>query len=280
MMRWVLAINLGETLDSAQESGETRIHLCGRMTVRIGGSRVEQSLPGRQGRLLFAYLAAHRQRLIARRELLDVLWPNEAPGAAESGLAALLAKLRRVLGSGTLEGKHDIRLVLPVNAWVDLEAARESLHRAESAIGAQDLGRAWGPARVAMHIAGRTFLPGYESPWIEPLRRELQHCLLRAHECVAVSSLGLGGSELATADRAARKLIELAPLRETGYRLLMQVAAAQGDVADALSVYERLRTVLREELGASPGPLVQALHRQLLRGGGRSVIADTYKGIS
>lgn len=273
MMRRVFATNLGETLDSPREGGETRIHLCGGMTVRILGSRLEHTLPGRQGRLLFAYLAAHRQRLVARGELLDVLWPDEAPGAAESGLAALLAKMRRALGTGALEGKHDIRLVLPPDAWVDLEAARDGLHRAESAIGVRDWARGWGPARVAMHIAGRTFLPGYQSPWVESVRRELQHCLLRAHECVAVSSLGLGGSELATADRAATKLIELAPLRETGYRLLMQVAAARGDVAEALSVYEQLRVVLREELGASPGPLVQALHRQLLRGSDPSAIA-------
>lgn len=275
MMRRVVATNLGETLDSPRECGETRIHLCGRMTVRISGCRLEEGLPGRQGRFLFAYLAAHRQRLVARSELLDVLWPDEPPGAAESGLAALLAKLRRALGAGALEGKHDIRLVLPADAWVDLEAARESLHRAESAIGVQDWGRAWGPARVAMHIAGRTFLPGHQTPWVESVRRELQHCLLRAHECVAVSSLGLGGSELATADRAATRLIELAPLRETGYRLLMQVAAARGDVAEALSIYEQLRVVLREELGASPGPLVQALHRQLLRGSDPPAVAAT-----
>lgn len=276
-MRRVVATNLGETLDSAPESAETRIHLCGQMTVRLRGARVEQSLPGRQGRLVFAYLAAHRQRPVGRSELLDVLWPDEPPGAAESGLAALLAKLRRALGAGTLEGKHEIRLVLPADAWVDVEAARESLHKAESAIGVRDWGRAWGPARVAMHIAARTFLAGYQSqsPWVESLRRELQHCLLRAHECVAVSSLGLGGAELATADRAATRLIELAPLRETGYRLLMQVAAARGDIAEALAVHERLRVVLREELGASPGPLVQALHRQLLRGGDLSQARDT-----
>lgn len=265
-MRRVVATNLGETLDSPAAFGETRIHLCGRMTVRIFGCRLEEGLPGRQGRMLFAYLAAHRQRLVDRSELLDVLWPDEAPGAAESGLAALLAKLRRALGAGALEGKHDIRLVLPPDAWIDLEAARDGLHRAEGAIGVRDWARAWGPARVATHIASRTFLPGYQSPWVESVRRELQHCLMRAHECVAVSCLGLGGSELATADRAAAKLVEVAPLRETGYRLLMQVAAARGDVAEALSVYEQLRTVLREELGASPGPLVQALHRQLLRG--------------
>src|SRR5687768_8334226 len=93
--------NLGETL---AEYGENRIHLCGRLTVRIAGERVEEALPGRQGRMLFAFLVAHRLRATPRNELLDVLWPDAVPAAAESALAALLAKLRRILGTGSIAG--------------------------------------------------------------------------------------------------------------------------------------------------------------------------------
>ena len=39
-------------------------------------------------------------------------------------------------------------------------------------------------------------------------------------------------------------------------------AAAQGNRAEALPVYDRAR--LREKLGAAPGPETQALHRALL----------------
>jgi DNA-binding SARP family transcriptional activator len=35
--------------------------------------------------------------------------------------------------------------------------------------------------------------------------------------------------------------------------------------AAALTTYERLRSVLREELGVAPGPLIQRLFGQLLR---------------
>jgi DNA-binding SARP family transcriptional activator len=55
------------------------------------------------------------------------------------------------------------------------------------------------------------------------------------------------------------------PVGETGYRLLMRAQAEQGDVAAALCTYERLRSVLREELGVIPGPMVQDLHAHLLR---------------
>jgi DNA-binding SARP family transcriptional activator len=60
-------------------------------------------------------------------------------------------------------------------------------------------------------------------------------------------------------------LIERAPFRESGYRLLMEAKAARGNVAEALHAYERLRVLLREELGVAPSPVVQAVHRRLLQ---------------
>jgi len=257
--------DLGEIL--APQPG-TRIQLCGRLTARIEGRRVEDELPGRQGRLLFVYLAAHRRRPSTRSELMQALWPNRLPAAADTALSALLTKLRGVLGPGAVAGKQEVRLVLPADAWIDLEAAHEGLHRATSGVAQRDWARAWGPSRVALHIAQRGFLPGYEAPWIDEIRRQIDDILVRAHECVASIGLGLAGSELPSAERSARALIKLAPYRESGYRFLMEVLAGQGNVAEALLTYEQLRRLLREELGASPGPTTQALHKKLLQGEG------------
>jgi class 3 adenylate cyclase len=228
---------------------------------------VEESLPGRQGRLLFAYLAAHRQRPSTRPELINALWPSRPPAAADTALSALLTKLRGVVGAGAVIGKQDVRLLLPVNAWIDLEAATEGLHRAASAVSQSDWARAWGPSRVALHVAQRGFLPGYEATWVDAIRHRLDDVLVRAHECVAAIGLGLSGSELASAERSARALIKLAPYRESGYRFLMEVLAVQGNVAEALLTYEDLRRLLRHELGATPGPETQAVHKRLLQGG-------------
>jgi class 3 adenylate cyclase len=255
--------NLGETLVPHHS---TRIQLCGRLTATIEGRRVEEELPGRQGRLLFVYLAAHRRRPSTRSELMEALWPDRLPAAADSALSALLTKLRSVVGAGAVVGKQDVRLLLPIDTWIDLEAANEGLHRAASAVSQQDWARAWGPSRVALHIAQRGFLPGYEAAWVDEIRRRLNDVLVRAHECVAAIGLGLSGSELPSAERSARELIKLAPYRESGYRFVMEVLAAQGNVAEALLTYEQLRRLLREELGASPGSATQALHNRLLQG--------------
>ncbi len=241
----------------------TRIQLCGRLVVELEGRRVEPALPGRQGRLLLAYLAATRSRRSTRPELVAALWPEGAPDAADASLAALLSKLRRVLGP-VLEGKAELRLALPPDAWIDVEAAGVAVHRAESAVALGDWEQAWAPARTALYVANRGFLPGYEAPWIDERRRWLEDVRLRALECVGTVGLRMGGTELAAAERAGRSLIEAAPFRESGYRLLMEALEARDNVAEALRVYDGLLGVLREELGVVPGRAAQELHRRLL----------------
>jgi DNA-binding SARP family transcriptional activator len=235
----------------------TRIQLCGRLIAAVDGRRIEADLPGRQGRLLFAYLVVNRTRATTRDELIGALWPDGRAG----GLAPLLSKLRRI---APLEGRGEVRLTLQPDAFVDLEAAREAIHRAESAVHREAWSEAWGPARVALHTAQRGLLRGEEALWIDDLRYEVGAIVLRAHECVAAAGLGLGGAELAAALRSGRALVEQAPLRESGYRLLMEALAAEGNVAEALTVYEQLRLRLRDELGVAPSPAIQALHRSLL----------------
>jgi DNA-binding SARP family transcriptional activator len=88
---------------------------------------------------------------------------------------------------------------------------------------------------------------------------------LRGLECFAAAGLGLGGPALAQAEERARALTELAPYRETGHRLLIESLERRGNLAEALRAYERLRVLLRDELGIAPSPDLQDLHRRLLR---------------
>jgi DNA-binding SARP family transcriptional activator len=244
--------------------GGTRIQLCGLLVVEVAGRRLEAQLPGRQGRLLFAYLAAGRARRSGRPELVEALWPGGPPEAVEASLSSLLSKLRRVLGPGVLEGRAELRLSLPADAWIDVEEADVAVHRAESAVALGQWERAWAPARAALYTANRGFLPGYDTPWIEERRRRLDDVRVRALEAVGTAGLGMGGTETAAAERAGRELVQAAPFRESGYLLLMEALAAGGNAAEALRVYERLRVLLREELGVAPGAPAQELHRRLL----------------
>jgi SARP family transcriptional regulator, regulator of embCAB operon len=243
---------------------KARIQLCGRFVAELDGVRVEDVLPGRRGRVLFAYLVLNRGRPVPRDELLIAGWGEDTPTEAGNALSVLLSKLRHGLGVDRLRGRAEIELLLPPATFVDVEAALEGAHRAESAIAEGQWVQAWGPAGIAYHVATRPFLAGLEAPWIDQWRRRLEDVRLRGLECFAAAGLGLGGPALAQAEERARMLTELAPYRESGHRILLEALARRGNLAEALRAYERLRVLLREELGIAPSPALQAVHRRLL----------------
>jgi SARP family transcriptional regulator, regulator of embCAB operon len=246
------------------QAGDPRIQLCGRLVVELGTRRVEDDLPGANGRLLFAYLVLNRVRRVGREQLLMAVYGEDATPDYHPRLSVLLSKLRRVLGPELLAGRSEIELVLPQGAFIDVEAALEAAHRAESHVAGGEWAEAWGPAGVAYHIANRPLLQGQDQPWLEEWRRRLDDVRARGLESFAAARLGLGGSALPQAEECARRLIELAPYRETGHRILMEALERRGNLAEALLAYDRLRVLLRDELGIAPSPAIDDVYRRLL----------------
>lgn len=246
------------------DTGATRIQLCGRLKADVRGRHVTPALRGRQGRVLLAYLVLNRGRPVSRAELVRAIWPDRPPLDPAASLRTQLSHLRSALGSEALAGRDTVELHLPENVWIDFEAAERAIRVADSALKAGDWRDTWIHAHIALNIAGRPFLAGFEAPWVNDVRDELNELELRSRELIARAGIGLGGSELAGAERSARALIRAAPFRETGYLSLMEALVASGNTAEALRTYDHLRTLLNEELGTAPGAEVQALHRRLL----------------
>jgi SARP family transcriptional regulator, regulator of embCAB operon len=217
----------------------------------------EQRFPGRQGRILFAYLAAQNGRPVPRDELAELLWREELPATWEKALRVLMSKLRALLEECGIDGSTALtsafgcyKLTLPPGTWIDVNAAVDSVARAEAALAAGDLAEGQSQATVAAALARRSFLPGEEGSWVEEKRSELRGVLVRSLECLRDASFAAG--ESAEAVRHAEEVTELEPFRKSGYRRLMEAHAAAGNPAEALRVYERCRRFLADELGAYP----------------------------
>jgi SARP family transcriptional regulator, regulator of embCAB operon len=252
------------------EQKSIRIRLAGRVTIEVDECLVDQAeFPGIQGRTAFAFLAAERSRPVTRGELIEALWPIDAPPSCESALHAIVSKLRTLLTRAGLDhsttlvgtsGCYELRL--PAHAWVDLEAAADAIHEAEVALRAGDPGRAYGPSAVAHHIARRPFLPGAEGHWLDAWRMRLRNILLRALECRG--EVYLWNREFSLAIEAANELMVLEPLRESGHRLLMRGLADAGNTAEALNAYERCRQLIARQLGVDPSKQTKAVYEALL----------------
>ncbi len=234
------------------------MQLCGPLVVRIGGQAVE--LPGRQGRLVFAYLALHRTRPVRRDELIDALWPRTAPASADATLISLLSRLRKALPDGVIAGRGQLSLVF--EGATDVEVAEAAPARAREALAAGDANAALAIARAGLEIASAPLLGEFEGGWVNEHRRALEETELTLLELVGRAALAAG--ELATGETAVRRLVEREPLRESASALLMELLAAGGDVAAALQAYETLRGRLRDELGTVPAQHVRELAEYLL----------------
>ena len=103
------------------------------------------------------------------------------------------SKVRRVVGPDLLQGRSSLRFVRDDQTLVDLHHARDALHRAQVqlAAGRPDLG--WQPAHTAYAVTRRTFMLGFDAPWIDDWRLRTELLLLDALEAVSRTFLGGGG---------------------------------------------------------------------------------------
>ena len=260
---------------------ELKVFLAGRVALEADGTLIgEERFPGRQGRLLFAYLVAEQGRPVPRDELAEALWADEPPATWDKALSVLVSKLRALLADQGIDGAEALtsafgcyRLVLPEGSWVDVVVATNAVQEAEDALAAGDPEKAKAAAALAESLVRQPFLPGEDGSWIEEKRRDFADVRGRALD--ALSDACLRSGDAAEAVRWAEQAIALEPFRETGYRRLMEAHAAAGNRAEALRVYERCRRLLAEELGAYPSPETESIYRALLAAPAARAVAES-----
>ena len=229
------------------------------MSVKLDGRQVNVVMRHGNELVLFAYLLLERGRRVSRDEASAAIWPERRPEHESAALRTVLSRLRTALGADVLDSAGGLSLRLAEDTRVDVLEAQQLVGAARRC---SDPSQALDHALRALPILEQTLLPGLDRPWIEARRRHLADLWVDATEILAWASLEL--DDLTRAESASRLLVERAPLHESGYQLLMLVMSKRSNVPDALQVYEALRTVLREELGTSPGAKLRDLHARLL----------------
>ena len=240
------------------------VRLCGELRVVIDGTDLVRSLRRRQSRLVAAYLAVNAPRDVARCELVELLWPEQAPDGHAATLRSILSRVRTALAEHLVDGPSTMRLELPPQCHVDIVDALAGAAQARSAYEEGRMRDALDLADGVLVTTRSTTLAGLDGPWVESLRRDVAEARLDALEVVASAGAALGGPALGDAERAARELVTDAPFRESGHLALIECLRRRGNVAEALRAYERLRELLRRELGAAPCVAARNVHLELL----------------
>jgi DNA-binding SARP family transcriptional activator len=230
----------------------------------VSGPQGMVDVDGRKARTLLAVLAVHGHRLVAADSVIEVLWGEQPPSQPGAGLATLVSRLRRTLGPDTvIGGRNGYRL--GGSAWVDLHEAVTLIEEAEILLARGEPSQCLACAERGLELlgGGQILADHGAQAWIEPARSRQASMLRRGRHVAAEAAL-----RTADPDRArtpALAAITDDPLDEAAYRMLMRAYAEAAQPADALRVYQRLRTVLATELGIDPAGATDDLHRTIQR---------------
>ncbi|MFG6194149.1 BTAD domain-containing putative transcriptional regulator [Nonomuraea sp. JJY05] len=239
-----------------------RVELLGPFEVRNGDGAVVE-VPGVRLRALLAALALDPGRIVTRARLVDWIWGEQPPADEVNALQALVSRLRRVLPNGVIEADSGgYRLAVAPEAvdvcrfehLVGQARAAEPAARADLLRSALALWRGTAMADIALQ----------GSDAFDAAVARLNELYVAALGDRVDADIRLGhGSELLS---ELTELVATYPLREGFVAALMRALAEAGRGNEALTLYQRTRERLAEELGADPSAELSALHTALLRG--------------
>jgi predicted ATPase/DNA-binding SARP family transcriptional activator len=243
-----------------RENAGVRYLVLGVTEVRDGGG-APVALGGGRVRALVAALAVEAGRPVPAEVLIGQVWADDPPADAMGALHALVARLRRTLGRGSVVSEPGGYRLAARRDAVDLHEFERMVHEGEAAL------VAGAPERAT------TVLTEALALWRGPALADLPDRLAAAArpEALRLTAQRLRiDADLAQgrADEVLpvlREAVAAHPLDEAFRVQLIRALRAAGRTADALVAYEETRTVLAEALGADPGPELRALHGELLR---------------
>ncbi|MFB4285535.1 BTAD domain-containing putative transcriptional regulator [Nonomuraea sp. MTCD27] len=216
--------------------------------------------------MLVARLALAAGRPVSADALIADLWGDDAPSGATSALQGLVSRLRKALG-----GVGAVELVaggyrLPVGSDdVDTHRFEELVARGRRELAADRPAEAAASLRAALELwRGPALADIQEAPFAHGNATRLYDVRTAAAEGRFDAELRLGRHAEVLADLGAAAAEH--PLSERLTELRMRALSAAGHQADALAVYEEIRSRLRDELGVDPSQGLREVHLALLRG--------------
>lgn len=238
--------------------------LLGPLTVHDGVERRAVGAP--MQRAVLAKLLLNVNRVVPSADLVQALWPSDAPSTAKATLHSYVMRLRRALGPAA--GAR-IRTRLP-GYLIEVGADEVDVARFRDLAGigraAADAGR-WEESRRELTAAlaqwrGEPFMDLPELTGYLESAVELAELRLQVLEWRVDADLQLGRHSEVVGEISA--IVSQHPLREHFTTQLLIALYRCNRQSDALSAYRQARQTLIDEIGVEPSQELQRLHQQIL----------------
>lgn len=236
--------------------------ILGPLEIRVEEERLK--LSGSKRQIVLSALLLADGTPVSLDRLIDAVWGQHAPATAAKQIRNATSDLRRIhpelgrmlarVGDGYQlhadEGQLDSRRFIRQAA-----KARQLLQEGDSA-------EALGEFRSALSLWRGPALTGLGAPALQAQVARLGELRLAVmEECVQLE-LAHGLHQSVVGELSV--WVAEHPLRERLVAQLMLALYRSGAQARALNLYEQTRQTLRSELGVSPGPELQEIHRYIL----------------
>jgi DNA-binding SARP family transcriptional activator len=206
---------------------------------------------------VLAYLASSPGLEAGREELIEAVWPTEGERTIERNFHPTLSHLRRALEAGRKDEVQPLLLrsgvyrLNPEIGWeIDALEFTALVEEGKGYAAAGDLGGAADTWRRAWSVYRGPFLQGHYEAWVTARRESYQRQQLEMLRDLGDLYLRLQRPDEAM--DAYRSVLVEDPLQERVHVALMQVYADQGRRDMVRRQYDRLGTLLLEELGVEP----------------------------
>lgn len=246
------------------------IHLVGGFRVTIDGEEVPAAAwRGERSRSLLQYLATLPSGRATREELMEALWGHLPIEQARGSLHVTINRLRRALSSAAADRAGEQFVVatatgyqLAPGSWVDVTALHQLLEQVRTLPLSE---RA--PLLLEQPDFQWVTLPELSvdqpfSDWAVAVRERVRADFVSLQILRADLLQSQGG--LHAALDLLVGLLESEPVLEAVTRQAMLIAHNLGNQVMALSLFDRCRRALAEELGVTPMPETLALHTRIL----------------
>jgi DNA-binding SARP family transcriptional activator len=247
---------------------DVEFRVLGRLDVSHDGERLDVGA-SKQRAVLAALLVSPNEPISSDRLMESVWWTR--PSAAGSNLRMYLSGLRRALrvpgeGGSRLRTLRAGRYQLCVEPGeLDLDLFNGLVEQGEHALRTGRKPAAADCLERALRLwSGRTLDGVTGGPGLQAKMTLLEERRIGIAERWARLRLEMGQAEEIVGE--LRALVGEHPLRERLWGYLMVALCRSGRPGEALAAYALLRTGLATELGVDPGPELQRLHQQILRG--------------
>jgi DNA-binding SARP family transcriptional activator len=251
----VVALESETSAAKKTERHEARIEVLGPLTI-TGTRKRGRGLRG-PTRELLVYLALHPHGA-HRDQIIDALWPEQAPEQGRNRLWRAAADARHHLGDTTLTRENEHYRLDRTQVTVDLD----ELENFVAELGDRADEGALPLLEQALGLFGGEPLAGSDLPWGENEQRRLHAVQLDLLERAGAAHLAAGDPTRALA-YAERGLVQ-EPYNEKVVRVAMRAEAALGLRTAIVARYEHLCQLLDAQLGLQPQRETKVLYRSLL----------------